>query len=471
MKNILKIILTIFVILSIFAVPPTVAFALPGQFDETFVGALDEKVDALESTSGEKIVVIGGSSVAFGVDSEMIESYTGMPVINFGLYASLGTKLMLDLSRKHIGKGDVVVLAPELDAQTLSMYFNSDTTLRALDGRLDILLDVPFTHAPTLLASTWSLAADKIGYILGGTGPSAEGAYRADNFNAAGDLVYPRGGNILPNYYDPNTKINLVPEILDKEFLDYLNEYIEDCEKRGASVLFSYCPMNELALTDAPAAEFADYLASKINATFISDIEDYILPAGYFYDTNFHLNNSGVIRHTATLCEDLLLELGIPVAIEEKVPEPPPLPQIDVRYFDYDPRCEYFTYARLADGSYMISGVKEEYLSLKELTVPLGYDSYKVTQLGSSFLKGSACERLNITEDTNITLMMNGAFSGASNLKSLYIYYETEQNIAPPADFRGVASGFKVYVPEGSSYSTGYYWSERGLQFEYIKED
>ena len=77
----------------------------PPQYSNTFVGALDEKYDRLNAIDGEKLVVVGGSSVAFGVDSEMIEKYTGMPVVNFGLYAALGTKLMLDLSRSAIGSG------------------------------------------------------------------------------------------------------------------------------------------------------------------------------------------------------------------------------------------------------------------------------------------------------------------------------------------------------------------------------
>ena len=42
-----------------------------------------------------------------------------MPVVNFGLYANLGTKLMLDLSRSGIGAGDVIVVAPEMNEQTL----------------------------------------------------------------------------------------------------------------------------------------------------------------------------------------------------------------------------------------------------------------------------------------------------------------------------------------------------------------
>ena len=52
---------------------------------------------------------------------ELMEEMIGMPVVNFGLYATLGTKLMLDLSLGAIKKGDVVVIAPETDPQTYSL--------------------------------------------------------------------------------------------------------------------------------------------------------------------------------------------------------------------------------------------------------------------------------------------------------------------------------------------------------------
>ena len=151
------------------------AMALPDQYEETFYGALDDKFDRLVSIEEEKIVVIGGSSVAFGLDSAMMEKYTGMPVINFGLYAALGTKLMLDLSLPEIGEGDIVVLAPELDAQTLSLYFNSETTLQAMDGSFGMMKDIKAENLFCLLGGSWKLAAEKLSYMKNGTKPLSDG--------------------------------------------------------------------------------------------------------------------------------------------------------------------------------------------------------------------------------------------------------------------------------------------------------
>ena len=114
-------------------------FLIPTQFDKTFLGELADKVDRLYSIKEPKIVIIGGSSVPFGIDSELMEKALGMPVVNFGLYASLGTKLMLDLSRGAINEGDVIVIAPETDPQTYSLFFNAESAWQACDSDFSIL--------------------------------------------------------------------------------------------------------------------------------------------------------------------------------------------------------------------------------------------------------------------------------------------------------------------------------------------
>ncbi|MBO5879649.1 MAG: hypothetical protein J6Q68_03775 [Clostridia bacterium] len=462
--------LSVIAIISPFVSVLSLALFLPSQFDESFVGALDEKVELLAATEEEKIVIIGGSSVAFGYDSSIIEKYAEMPVINFGLYAALGTKLMLDLSRPHIKAGDVVIIAPELDAQTLSLYFNSDATLRALDGSPSLYRYVDSEHYFSLLGASWGFLSDKIRYMMGAS-PEYSGVYNSKSFGERGDITYPRPENTMSLYYDPNTEITLTSDILSSDFVEYLNGYIEELRKVGADVYFEFCPMNSLAVrsSEEEISAFAEYLKENINCTFIGSIRDYIYDPAYFYDTNFHLNSAGAVMHTVNVTRDLLLELSIPKAVVDTVPAPPPLPEADVRFFDDDENARYFTYEKLTDGSYMITGILPEYKNMTELTLPLGYDTYKVSAIGKSAFSGSSLKKLVIPENTNINFIANGAFLGASSLSEMWIYYPHEEKIMPPVDFVGTASDFVVYVPEGSTYSLGYYWSERGLKFEFIK--
>lgn len=454
----------------------TVLF-LPPVYSGSFVGALDEKLERLSNIEEEKIVFVGGSSVAFGLDSASIESYTGMPVVNFGLYAALGTKVMLDLSLPHIKSGDIVVLAPELDAETLSMYFSGGTTLRALDGSfLTYAFDIPFENWGALLGASWDYAGEKLNYLLFNE-PSYNDIYKSESFNEYGDIkagLRPEN-TLLRNYHDPNKKVSFNADMLSGEFEEYLNEYISACKQKGAEVLFAWCPVNSLAVADGTTEEdiegFALALEERIDARFITNIFDSIIEPGYFYDTNFHLNDAGVTLHTKNIIESLLLDMGIPTRVTIEVPEAPPLPSVDVRYFETDENEIYFEYEALADGSYRIARVKEEYKNLDTLTIPNGYDTFMVTEIGKAFLEGTSVKKIIIPSDTNVSAIMNGAFLGASSLSALEIRVPVAGKIVPPDTFEGTSDDFVVYIPASSDYKTHYGWGDMGLKFENIKEE
>jgi len=133
-KNWIKLIaLTLAVLIPFGAILGITAFAKP-VYGQTFLGELAPKYERLNAIDEPKVIIVGGSSVAFGLDSKLLEQHIGMPVVNFGLYATLGTKVMLDLSRAGIHAGDIIVLAPEMDAQTLSLYFNPESTWQAVEA-------------------------------------------------------------------------------------------------------------------------------------------------------------------------------------------------------------------------------------------------------------------------------------------------------------------------------------------------
>jgi len=473
-KTVIKIVAALSALLCPILLLLTAAIATPSVYDGTFVGALDEKFNRLTSLDEKKIIIVGGSSAAFGIDSAIIEKYTAMPVVNFGLYAALGTKVMMDLSCANINEGDVVVLAPEIDAQTMSLYFNSETTLMAMDGNFHMARYVRGDNKLSLLGALWKFTGEKLAYLMNGTRPEASGAYDPSYFNAQGDLMYPRPENAMGMYYDPNTIIRLSEDTVDPEFIDYVNEYISFCEKNGASVYFGFCPMNEMALadgtTDESIAQFSEFLADALHCQILGSAEDHILPAEYFYDSNFHLNNAGVTVHTVALVKELLLPLGIPAFVDEEIPEPPALPEKSIRYFGKeDENAQFFTY-EMTEFGYRITGLSEAGKTELTLTLPVAYNGYRVALLGPRSLEGGIVETLVIPQsfeqfitETSSSMMTleNNCFAGASSLKELLIYNRHEATIMPPISFEGVAEGFVIHIPEGSSYAEGYFWGER----------
>ena len=471
LKNIALILLTLVIIVSPFLSVVLYATLSEPVYDKTYNAALIDKIDRLKSVDGRKIVVIGGSSVAFGLDSELMERYTGLPVVNFGLYASLGSNLMLDLAQEYINEDDIVIFAPEMDSQALSMYFSANNTLQSADGNLDILRGIDSEHYASLFGGMWDFARGKIKAGRNGIKLGTLGIYRRDSFNSYCDIDVPRPQNVMNGYYDTNN----LPMLRESdygseldEFSQYLSEYCSRLPS-GAKMYFSFSPMNELSISDTLShddiSDFGEYISGRLGLTSISYIEDYILDAGYFYDTNFHLNDAGVKLRTIRLSRDLRLELGITDGVLDDEPEAPELPFFDVTFDGEEENAKYFTYTTLSDGSKAIIGLSKLGMTMEHLTVPLGVDGRKIISIERGGLASENLRSLTITEDSNLTRFAEGAFEGAGNLTDIYIYKKSGNDINPPSSFAGASRSLRVHVPYDSDFISHYYWSERGLTF------
>ena len=62
--------------------------------------------------------------------------------------------------------------------------------------------------------------------------------------------------------------------------------------------------------------EYATFIRETFHCQVISNISDYIMDAGYFYDTNYHLTTIGTIDHTARLIQDLQNFMGDGLSVQ-----------------------------------------------------------------------------------------------------------------------------------------------------------
>ena len=407
----------------------------PDQYSHTFYGALDEKYLRLKNTDTKKIVVVGGSSVAFGLDSEMIQEATGYEVVNFGLYADLGTKIMLDLSRRHINEGDIVIIAPEMDEQTLSLYFNGSSALKATDDRPSMLLELDGDDWYDIWGALWGFIGEKWSYFVGDT-PNPQGVYNAGNFNEYGDIdpeKFPRPENVMGAGYDAAKELHIAPETYSQDFIDYLNEYIDDLKGQGATVYYGFCPMNELAVTIDENSPFSKedqisqmsgtlvtYLEENLHCPVLGTPEEAILPALYFYDSNFHLNDRGVPLHTAKLVDNLLkAEQKDPQNLLGAVKEQP----------GYTWSDKFFIYERTADGCAII-GTTPLSQGLQTIYVPATSEGVAITEITeTAFADCRALSMLGFASEGSLTTVADGAFANTLSLNIFYFYG------APPTTF------------------------------------
>lgn len=453
-----------------------IAFIAPPQYSNTFLGELSDKYERLYSIEDPKIVVIGGSSTAFGLNSELLSEYMGMPVVNFGLYATLGTKVMLDLSEDAIGEGDIVVIAPETDEQTLSLYFNAETMWQALDSNASMLKHISSDNAGDLVGAFFGYASKKLGYLLS-TAPNPEGVYNHASFNEYGDIVYERPSNIMTLGYDPNMTVNFSPEMFDEDFIDYLNIFIDKARKNGAEVYYSFPPINKSCVSDGVTEDtlfdYYDFICRNINCDVISNINDYIMDENYFYDSNFHLNDSGVTVRTATLISDLYKAMGNLQYVDIELPEPPPRgsAELDLEGGD-NSYAEYFIYEEFGAGL-KITGVTDDGKLLKNITVPTKHEDKPVLAIGEGAFSG--CDLLKtVTVNSNIIQYYNRIFDGCSSLERINMNYTSAEGVSVGDDlFGGASDSAKLYIMTQSGYESfisDYFWGPYGANGDRIKK-
>lgn len=301
-------------------------FGLPVQFGDTFMGELKSKYERLKETSGKRIVLVGGSGVAFDCDSALMDDFfPSYEIVNFGMYAGLGTKAVMDLSENYIHEGDIVILSPEQSEQTFSDYFNGEYMWQAADGAFGMLRDLKSENFEAMLGNFPRFALEKLNYVMKGQKPQADSIYQKKSFNTYGDIELDTcRENILPNGYDVNQKVRFTEDVVQPEFMDYMNDWAKRLEKKGAVVWYRYCPVNKLSVEDMDElAAYDVFLRQKLDFPVIGNPENSLMEAEWFFDTNFHLNQPGKEVNTVQLIRDMKAMLGDDRAVIVELPEKP----------------------------------------------------------------------------------------------------------------------------------------------------
>ena len=437
------------------------AFVLPAQYTETFLGEMPEKLRLLETTPGKRIVVLGGSSVPFGLCSALLmQQLPEYQVVDFGMYADMGTVVLLDWAKSAVQPGDLFIVAPEQSAQALSCYVGGEDVWQASDGSFRQLSMLSSRRAGALAAAFPAFAGKKLRYFLTGA-PKPEGIYARSSFNSYGDIDYPfREYNILSQGYDPGNAISFSLDVISPEFIDELNDFARGVYEKGGTVLYHFSPMNASALEPgtegADVDAYYDYLQQSLVFPILGDPHRCILESGWFYDSNFHLNASGATVFTGILAEDIKLYLEDTSPTEIVAPSIPVPPAAQIHGDDNDAEC--FTYRR-EEGGWIAEGLSVKGQAASALIVPTYYEGAPVIGISEDLFAGNTT-LVRVTLQPNIGMLPDGMFRGCSGLRELIL-------TGSPSDYTvgdGLREGaqFMIYVPADAadSYRRNYFWQK-----------
>lgn len=461
--------IVLFLLLAMPAALLCVGFLLPPQYSATYYAELPKMFGRLRSADGKKIVVIGNSAVAFGLDPELLEGeFEDYTVCPFGLYGAIGTKAMMDLARVNIGEGDIVILAPEQMSQSMSLYFNSEYLWDAADGDFSIL---PYLrNTGEMVGGFFGYVGRKYGYFTGGNAPVPTDVYAAASFDGNCKMIYDRPYNKLPLGYDAMSRISYREEVLSADFAEYVNEFDRFVSDRGAKLLFGFAPVNLSGIETGTSQEeidrFYDYADSLLDCELLGDPNGYIFESDWFYDSNVHLNSAGTAVYTDRLVRDLKAYLGDPSPVGIVLPEKPQVPDETPPGEDGEDAA-LFEYEENGTG-WNITALTEEGKSRASITIPDYYQGKRVLSFSAEVFRGDAAlEELHLGR--YIYGIADGSFEGCLGLRRLYVCPDRAPSEC--SVYFALLSGApncRIYVPSEliETYATDYFWSRYGAYLE-----
>ena len=243
-----------------------------------------------------KIVIIGGSSGAFGFNSRMIHEAFNLPVVNTCTHASIGLRMQFETFKDMLRDGDIVILCPEYGGGKERLYGGYN------------LLRILSTHLPEgyrkISLRQWLYIYKFIGLHNLGTSrhedvEEYDDAYSANAINEFGDIEWKREHkDSIDNY--------TLSGVMDEELIDYF-KYIRDYTKsKGIKLVF--LPPTFMKSNFKNCADQIDSLAYCLETNGVpwqSSPSYYSFEDSLYFDTPYHMTQEGADIRTKAIIEDL----------------------------------------------------------------------------------------------------------------------------------------------------------------------
>ncbi|KCZ87533.1 hypothetical protein HHI_15828 [Hyphomonas hirschiana VP5] len=311
------------VVAAAFLTSMAVAIFVPDGTDYAEASIL--KHNLLAADVPKKIVLVGGSNLAFGADSTVIEDVTSCPVVNMGMNGYFGVRFMLEEVKPDLRAGDIVVIAWEYDSFYKSVDGANTDLLMVTKANTDALQFLTPTQKLGVLGRYPYVAQQKIIRLLGDgyeafaglfgasedhSDPTGIGAIESlGGFTPEGDLVSHLGKTWEFDLEDGLDVTNLP---LDEDILPMMDAFVREMNTRGVNVMISWTPIiddyyarhtAEIERLNAQMEEIPSFLIPR-------PARDFVFPPSQHFDTVYHLNAEGRAIRSKMVADDIVTVFG-----------------------------------------------------------------------------------------------------------------------------------------------------------------
>jgi len=302
--------------LSILLLLAIIVFFTQTKFDRnSYLASCVDKHRLLESTASPRVILIGGSNLATGLDSLLLEKRLKRKVVNMGTCIQVGLGYMMREIASQVREGDTVVVMPEYEHWV--DQFDGSKYLLMLPSLIPESIAwiapsyLPAETAVSRISSDFpSIAQKRARHLLPFSFKSVDPdenavLYKHSGFNTRGDFVahldlpgksFDSSQPSLADFSRPN-----------RAAVKAFNSIAGKMQARGAKVVvlppvttatFSHLRKSQLD-------RFYKAISTTLSAQVIDDYSRYALADEYFLDCIYHVRKEGRRIRTELVAGDL----------------------------------------------------------------------------------------------------------------------------------------------------------------------
>ena len=278
---------------------------LSNESKSTYMEAFSDKWDRLSKTSTPRILLVGGSNLAYGVDSKRLGEALNCDVVNMGLHANLGMDFMIDSISQKLKPGDIVVASIEYELFSEAHRPDGMLLAEVVGMKPELFGVLTLKNYKDIVGGIVSSLQNRTRALL--CMEKQTSAPQRTGFNKYGDYVAHHGSR-----RDDKTKLH------GNAFCEFstgiakrcrkLQSFADHCKSNGVAFHFTSPPTAEchMILNQRGFKDVDESLRRNSSSTTpINTLSDSTLPNGLFFDTVYHLNDAGAELRTTRLISDL----------------------------------------------------------------------------------------------------------------------------------------------------------------------
>lgn len=277
------------------------------DIEENYFAAIADKHKFAQSIQIPKIILTGGSNLAFGIASDSIEKKLNRPVINLGLYVGFGLDFILKDALSEVKKGDLIVLSIEYYLKKNEEEYSKQMAVFAYPSAYKYAGYIDWLDRFKKESSFFSRYTRNLIFFPNRIkSPQIDDKisdYFRKGFSQKGDLLsHLNNPPIRPlNDLAGLKKLNYSSEI------QIINQFIKEVRAKGGDVYWLYPCYSQTGynMNKEALIYYEKQIQKSVNCLKINTLNDGIYPDDCFYDTHFHLFGNCRIERTQKLIKSL----------------------------------------------------------------------------------------------------------------------------------------------------------------------